>query len=434
MENVQHNSDIDDVRHLLLRTGFAESVHTVLDLRTQGVFDILQARIESSAPISSVPAPEWAEQPIALRPDFKSLPPAESLRVRQKMSKQRKEEVHELRQWWLSSLINTANPLAARMTLFWQNHFTSQQSKVRHAPLMYRQQLTLMEHAMGNFGELLGAMLQDPALLIYLDNNISRKQKPNENLARELLELFTLGEGHYKESDVKELARSLTGLSIDSSYNFQFKARHHDDSQKSLLGTTGQLGLQEVVEILLQQDALAEFIVSKLYRYFISPVVSEDAIKDFAAVYRENGHEMKPLLRAMLGSPYFLDPANRGQLVKSPIEFIVGTHRVLGSTPIDDKSILRASDSMQQILYEPPNVSGWSGGTRWINSHTLLARRRFINSMLRGDQINLSQLQNGIDDDTVSKCLLAVDHPYPEDLSEPSAIVRALHSPVYNLC
>jgi uncharacterized protein (DUF1800 family) len=364
---------------------------------------------------------------------MKSIAVSQRQDVQKALNQLQNSQIDELRAWWLVSLIRTGNPLGARMTLFWQNHFTSQQRKVRHAPLLYRQQATLMRHATGQFGKLLNQMLRDPALLIYLDNRANRRNRPNENLARELLELFALGEGNYQEKDVRELARALTGMTLDRDLQYVFRKAQHDPGEKNLLGTRGDLAADDVVDILLTQPATAVHLVRKLWRHFISPHPDSQRVDEWSRLYRESGYDLQQLLGVMFSSKAFTDPSVHGQLIKSPVELIVGTHRLMGVPPVEDISLLRACRDMQQNLYEPPNVRGWLGGTHWINSHTLLARRRFINRMLRSDVVDFSTLQNGLDPAIITAALLPLQLDTGDTKNGTALIRDALRSPAYQL-
>ena len=421
-------------RHVLQRTGFAESPGSVVRASQSSLQELIDSRLQSSAPVSPIDVPSWVDAPTELMPDKKAMAAEQVLMAREQIRQRQNSQIRELRIWWLTSLINTGNPLAARMTLFWQNHFTSQHQKVRHSQLMYRQQAMLMKHAMGKFGDMLSDILRDPAMLIYLDNRVNRRKKPNENLARELLELFTLGEGHYAENDIRELARALTGLSVNKQQRFVFNHGAHDDGEKSILGATGNIGREEVVQILLAQPATAAHLVTKLWKYFISPTPHHPTVLRWAAQYRESDYDMQKLLQEVLHSNAFLAREHYGQLVKSPIEFIAGTHRVLEVAPVDGDSLIRASRSMQQSPYEPPNVRGWVGGANWINSHTLLSRRRFINRMLRNDEINKQTLYRNLESAELLATLVPFDLHDSAGKANFSTISLALRSPAYHLC
>lgn len=432
------NTDATDntlagTRHVLQRTGFSESATTVDQTRAMSLAALLERRLHSTEPVSPLTPPDWVNDRIAARPDMKAMSDMDKRSTRATIRQRQNQQIKELRIWWINSLIQTRNPLGARMTLFWQNHFTSQHRKVRHSQLMYQQQQSFMRHATGNFGALLDDMLRDPALLIYLDNRVNRRKKPNENLARELLELFALGEGQYREKDIRELARALTGLSVDKHMEFRFNQQHHDPDEKNLLGSSGHFGQEEVVAILLAHPATATHLVNKLWRHFISETPDARLVESWAAAYRDSDYNMKVVLDILFSSDAFHHPDSHGRLIKSPVELIVGAHRVLDVPPVDGNSLVRASRSMQQILYDPPNVQGWVGGTHWINAHTLLARKRFVTLMLRNDAISFNTLQGALTEPELYAALLPAGLSTLDRSGNEHPIKLALRSPAFQL-
>ena len=400
------SESITRTRHVLQRTGFAEPPRHVVRAAVETPATLLASRLSSRAPIAPLAPPDWVDGPILDFATFRDLEEARRRAAHRRLRQIQRERLAELQAWWITSLIRTENPLGARMTLFWQNHFTSAQRKVRYVELMYRQHATLMAHATGRFGDLLLEVLKDPAMLLYLDNHRSRRGRLNENLARELLELFTLGEGAYAEHDIRELARALTGLAIDPEQAFVFREGAHDPAPKTLLGTDGVRGVDDVVEVLTGHPATARHLTAKLWRHFVSPTPEPEHVEALAEDFRAGDLDIAALLGAMLGSDAFLDPATFGTLVKSPLELVVGTHRALALAPLDPPSLVRAVRSMQQSPYEPPNVRGWVGGVQWINSATLLARRRFVNGMLRSDALDPAALRGELSADELVAALL----------------------------
>ena len=285
----------------------------------------------------------------------------------------------ELRGWWMREMLATTSPLTERMTLFWHNHFVSAQPKVRIARLMYRQNATLRAHALGNFGVFLHAIAKDPAMVVYLDSVQNRRGAPNENFAREVMELFTLGEGHYSEQDVKEAARAFTGWSLERETGvFIFRRGLHDDGIKTVLGRSGNFDGDAVLNLLLARPETAEFITAKLWREFVSPDPDPAEVARIARRFRESNYEIKAALSELLGSDAFYASANRGVLVKSPVELVVGTLRQLDLEPESALPFALAAAGMGQNLMSPPNVKGWPGGEAWINTTTLLARKQFL--------------------------------------------------------
>jgi uncharacterized protein (DUF1800 family) len=262
---------------------------------------------------------------------------------------------------------------------------------------MLSQNQTFRRNATGNFGTLLEAIIRDPAMLAYLNNNASRKQKPNENLAREIMELFALGIGSYSEQDIKEGARALTGYSFDDD-EFVFREKDHDQNPKTILGTTGRLKGEDFVKVILAQPACAQFIARKLYHFFVAdlpPLEATDndraldegtrgVIRDLASTLRSSRYELRPLLKRMFMSEHFYDARVRGQHIKSPVELVVGAVRSLGTPTRDLSLLIDAMDLMGQDLFYPPSVKGWDGGRAWINTSTLFVRQNILAYLLTG--------------------------------------------------
>jgi uncharacterized protein (DUF1800 family) len=297
----------------------------------------------------------------------------------------------ELKNWWVTELLATASPLTERMTLFWHNHFTSSLQKVRSANLMYRQNVLLRRHALGNFAELLHAVSKDPAMLVYLDAATNRRGQPNENFAREVMELFTLGEGRYTETDIKEAARAFTGWSVDpETGEFMWRPFAYDDGVKQVLGRAGSLRGEDVIDVLLAQSATAEFVTAKLWREFVSPAPRDEAERRDAARiaqrFRDSGYDVKSALRELFASDAFWAQENRAALVKSPVDFVIGTLRQLDVDFADPLPFTLLLRRLGQDLFSPPNVKGWPGGEAWINSSTLLARKQFVERLARADE------------------------------------------------
>jgi uncharacterized protein (DUF1800 family) len=371
----------DGARHLLNRVGFGATDPEIRDFarltRAQAVDRILH---------------ETRREPATRPPAFVESPALPYYKLRQMSAEQRMAEVRrnielglDLREWWMREMLTTPSPLTEKMTLFWHNHFATSQQKVRLVQLMYRQNALLRREALGNFGVLLHDIAKDPAMLVYLDNAGSRRQAPNENFAREVMELFTLGEGHYAEQDIKEAARAFTGWSLErDTLEFTFRRMWHDGGQKTVLGRTGPFDGDQVLDILLARPETAQFITAKLWKEFVSPAPDAREVKRLAAVFRDARHEVKPLLRAMLVSDAFWSEANRAALIKSPVELVVGTLRTFDIRPFTLRPAVFASALLGQNPMSPPNVKGWPGGEAWINSTTLLGRKQLVERIFRG--------------------------------------------------
>ena len=375
---------IEDARHLLGRTGFGATVDEIRRYSALSREQAVEQLLAGARREASVLPPEWVGEPL---PDMRALRDA-SPEERRAFQERETRRGFELRGWWLTEMVDTPSPLTERMTLFWHNHFTSSQQKVRAVTLMYRQNALLRRHALGNFAEMLHAASKDGAMLVYLDAASNRRGQPNENFAREVMELFTLGEGNYGEQDIREAARAFTGWSIEpGTGEFLFRRMLHDEGEKTVLGRSGRFDGDAVLDILLAQPATARFISTKLWREFISPQPRGDAqtreLETIADRFRSSGYEIRTALREVFHSRAFWAPENRGTLVKSPADLVAGSLRTLNVEFLDPLPFALVMAGLGQNLFAPPNVRGWPGGDAWINSSTLLARRQFIERLLR---------------------------------------------------
>jgi uncharacterized protein (DUF1800 family) len=289
---------------------------------------------------------------------------------------------------WLYRMIFTPHPLRERMTLFWHNHFATSIAKVQSAALMQRQNDLFRAQALRDFRVLLQAIGKDPAMLIWLDSTVNKKAHPNENYAREVMELFSLGRGHYSEKDIQEAARAFTGWFVIRD-QFAVVPRQHDDGPKTVLGRKGNWSGDDIPGILLDQSACAEWICRKLFRYFVSEShsPSEALLAPLARAFRESGYQVRVPVAMILRSSLFFDPAVRRRRVKSPVEFAVGTVRSLEvlKPTVAPAALAKSCVQMGQSLYAPPSVAGWEWGRAWINSTTLLARANLVLALLGDD-------------------------------------------------
>jgi hypothetical protein len=297
----------------------------------------------------------------------------------------RRNNAFELRAWWLYCMLYGGHPLRDKMTLFWHNHFATSIAKIQRPPLMFEQNRLMRQYALGQFGPYLLAMSKDPAMLIWLDSNSNLKQKPNENYAREVMELFSLGVNNYTEKDIKEAARAFSGWHTDGD-TFEFNARYHDDDPKTILGQTGNWNGNDVVRILLEQPTCARFLVRKLFRFFVSELAepSDRLIEPLAEKLRRSDYDLNVVVRAMLSSQLFFSEHAYRQRIKSPVEYVLGSARAIVDGPISQQHLVSRLDSMGQTLFAPPNVKGWPGAQAWINTSTLLARQNYNQRLAMG--------------------------------------------------
>ncbi len=298
--------------------------------------------------------------------------------------------------WWLYRMVYGNDALGEKLTLFWHNHFATALHGVYDLGLMLDQNELLRNHARGKFGDLLRAIEADRAMLVWLDNGRSQKEHPNENFSRELLELFTLGVGHYTEKDVREAARGLTGWRpgrdyvLNSTDEFVYEDKLADTGPKTFLGQTGPWRRDDVLRIILEQPATAEHVCRRLYRWFVSESAppSDELIQPLAAEFRASNYSIEHVVGIILRSRHFFSPAAYRQRVKSPVEFVVGTIRQL--EPVRSPNLLTLAaincEEQGQILFDPPSVKGWDGGAAWLNSATTLTRLNWVAQLLTGNE------------------------------------------------
>ena len=291
-------------------------------------------------------------------------------------------ETRRVALWWADRMVATPRPLEEKMTLFWHGHFATSETKVRDYRKLLLQNQTLREHATGNFRDLLLAVMRDPAMLVYLDNGQNVKDHPNENFGRELLELFTMGVGNYTERDIREASRAFTGWTNDV-LEFRVDREKHDDGIKEFLGQRGAFDGDDIVDIILAQPVTAEFISTKIYRFFVREVPSATTKTRLARVFREADYEVKPLLRAIYLSRDFYSSPSVATQIKSPVQLLVSTYRKLGLAGAPTIPDFNAQTRrLGQALLYPPNVAGWSGGRTWITPATLLERGNAVREIL----------------------------------------------------
>lgn len=358
---------LDHSRHLLARFAFGGSKAEIETYARLPRRRAVQRLFDSHAGKPSSPVPDWTSQ----------APPSPADRMemsRKQMRRDARAMTQELKAWWWQEMVATPRPFQEALTLFWHGHFTSESRKVKWAPLMYRQNALLRGGGLGSFADLLRGVARDPAMILYLDNQSNDRRTPNENFARELLELFTLGEGHYTETDIKEAARAFTGWRIrKSTGKFHFARHKHDNGMKRFMGRSGRLGGDDILDTVLANPRVAVWLTERAWRHFVTAEPVREAVETIADRFRASGLQVRVLLEQLALSDAFAD-APRGGLVKSPADLLVGTHRLTGKTRARGKTLARAGRRLGQDLFDPPNVKGWPGHTAWIDTASLLAR------------------------------------------------------------
>ena len=295
-----------------------------------------------------------------------------------------KIKVRELNTIWFDRLTSGKNLLRERMTLFWANHFVVREN---NAIFVRQYNNTLREHALGNFGDFVKAISKEPAMLKFLNNKQNIKRSPNENFARELMELFTLGAGNYTEKDIKESARAFTGYFHGPRGAFHLRVNHHDNEIKTFFGKRGRFDGDDIIDIILSQRQCARFICEKIYKNFVNEKLVESHIEQMTDKFYRN-YDIGKLMEFIFSSDWFYDERNFGAKIKSPIEFLAGLHKVVPYTFNNKLQLYGIQRLLGQILFDPPNVAGWPGGRSWINSNTMLLRMRLPSLLLSGAHIS----------------------------------------------
>ncbi len=403
---------IFEAAHLLRRAGFGGSPVDVKVLHSMGRHKAVESLLVPSEPLDAFAPPDWAtrEQAVAdmkeramqlqeVRRASRDLTPEEAERKRREFqqSQQRESRQHgiEGQGWWFRRMLKTKAPLREKMVLFWHDHFATSIQKVRQPALLMLQNELFRKHATGSFKELTHAIVKDPAMMLYLDTQNSKKGKPNENFAREVMELFTLGEGNYTEKDIKEAARAFTGYQLNRQNGTVFhNKRQWDNGEKTIFGKSGKFDGDGVVDVLFQQSAASELIPRKLWEYFVAENPPEEGVEALARSFREADFRVEPLLREIfLSKSFYSEKVIRNQ-IKCPIQYLVQMLKELELNEAPQGYTLSAQQQLGQQLYMPPNVAGWDWGKAWINTNTLLSRYNVAGFITKGSQESESVASN----------------------------------------
>ena len=302
------------------------------------------------------------------------------------IQKERRRYGELLNTTWLEQLAAAKNPLLEKTTLFWHGHFAC-----RIENIYAIQELNNIErkYAFGHFKDLLLAVSKSPAMLQFLNNQQNRKMHPNENFARELMELFTIGHGYYTEKDIKESARAFTGWGFDrETSEFQFRPKQNDEGEKTFFGKTGNFAGEDIIDLILANRYTAYFLCRKFYKFYVNDEPDENIIEELADTYRATDYDTGNLLKMIFKSKWFYDERNMGTKIKSPVEFITGLSRTFNISYHDKKTLIQMQRGLGQILFYPPNVAGWAGGRNYIDSSTLLLRLKIPSLILNGGVID----------------------------------------------
>ncbi len=388
----------DQARHLLNRAGFGGPRDQIAVLAGMGLNQAVDLLVDyDDIDTDSLACPEV--DPDIIRPltpqqrqarregEQKNLDQLMTDQLRRR--RKDRQQIASLAQWWVARMITTSRPLEEKLVLLWHGHFATSYRTVRDSYLMFKQNMFFRKHACDSFANLVGGIIRDPAMIRFLDNHNNRKRQPNENLARELMELFTLGEGNYTEQDIKQGAAALTGYTYRDN-EFKFRRWQHDGGFKTILGKKGAFDGDDFVRIILGQKNCATFICHKLYKFFVDDLDqsidtgAEQVILRMARVLRAGDYHIAPVLKRLFKSRHFYDPQIMDNKIKSPIQLVVGTVRMLRTPPRETLLLVDAAGQMGQELFAPPSVAGWPAGQTWINTSTLFVRQNLTAYLLTG--------------------------------------------------
>ncbi|MVN20184.1 DUF1800 domain-containing protein [Mucilaginibacter arboris] len=315
--------------------------------------------------------------------------------TRKQIQQDRNQQEKKLNTAWIERMGTTDAQLREKLTLFWHNHFACNIGNS-----LYAQQLNNVErkNALGNFKTLVLEVSKTPAMLQFLNNQQNQKGHPNENFARELMELFTLGRGNYTEDDIKQSARAFTGWAFDRNGEFTFRPRVHDEGEKTFFGKTANFCGEDIIDTILARKECASFISKKLYRYLVNDTIDENHVKQMADVFYNSNYEIKPLLEYIFTADWFYEDKNIGNLIKSPVELLVGLNRQFYISYQNPDVLIQFQRALGQLLFRPPNVAGWAGGRNWIDSSSLMYRMKIPSIILNAGLIEFEGKANPEDE------------------------------------
>ncbi len=355
---------LQKIHHLLDRAAFGPSFNELPSYGDYSLQKLTNGIFTSSRDFTEL---DVVDRESAFIRNPSSLTPEEKRAFRKKQ----RALMLDLNVAWISKMSTTGAVLREKMTLFWHDHFAC---NVKNPYFAQELNNSLRRNALGSFGKMLFEVSKSPAMLQFLNNQQNRAKSPNENFAREVMELFTLGRDHYTEDDIKNAARAFTGWGFNRDGEFVFRSKQHDYGRKTFMGKRGNFGGEDILKMLLENRQTSRYLTEKIYRYFINEEVDEDFLNSLSGGFYNSGYNIARLMYDIFTSDRFYDDANLNSLVKSPSELIVGYGRLLPVTSFDKKSIIRMQRALDQVLFMPPNVGGWPYGKEWINSTSVVYR------------------------------------------------------------
>jgi len=372
---------VKEIQHLYWRAGFGINPKDISQLSNMNRFEVVESVFKASV----------NDSPLSIDTSEIDHYTAQSIlkdkRKRVTFINDSREKLKEFNVLWFNRLVTSHEVLREKMTLFWANHFVCRDANIFH---VQQYNNTLRSHALGHFGDFVKAISKEAAMLKYLNNKQNRKRKPNENFSRELMELFTLGEGHYTEEDIKESARAFTGYNHNFQGEFILRQRQHDYGFKSFFGHRGRYDGDDIIDILLEQKQCARFVCTKVYKHFVNDIIDMDKVEELTSVFYKD-YNIENLMRYLFLSDWFYDEKHIGSKIKSPVDFVVGMSKTIPITFHKNKDVLKIQKLLGQVLLNPPNVAGWKGGKSWIDSNTIMLRLKLPSILLANAKISIKE-------------------------------------------
>ncbi len=378
------------IQHLFHRSGFGERYSVIESLNDTYIEKIVDGIFRKSDSFTDLKMESSYTLPSGKDPG--QLTDKE----RKVLQKKSREEIREMNTKWIYKMANEDSFLREKMTLFWHGHFAC---RSRVSRFCINQNNTIRKHALGKFGDLLTAISKDPAMLQFLNNQQNRKSSPNENFARELMELFTLGIGNYTENDVKEAARAFTGWGFDKEGEFRFRKGAHDFGEKTFLGFSGKFSGEDIIRIILENKQTARFITAKIYKFFVNEEENVNITDKLSEGFYDSGYDVSLLMKRIFKSEEFYDEKNIGTRFKSPVELIAGLIKLLDLKFQNPSALMRLQSALGQVLFNPPNVGGWPGGKSWIDTSSLMLRMKMPEQLFMASKIEFDYKINIEEDD-----------------------------------
>lgn len=377
---------LKSIYHLYSRIGFGINTKQALQKQQLSINEVVENELKNAQhpkPLPSIVSKEELKEILTIR---KELMVKKDKKKALKLFLKGTKLMHQYNWFFIDYLGKSNQNLLDKMTLFWLNHFVCKDKNILHFEGFVN---TIRKHALGNFSDFILAIAKTPSMIKYLNNKQNKKRSPNENFARELMELFTLGRDNYTQKDIKEAARAFTGWTHNFN-GFRFNSRQHDYEEKEFLGEKGNFDGDDIVQIILKQKQTARFICEKIYRYFVNDNINNEHVSQMEKVFYKD-YNIHNLMQFVLTANWFYHSSNVGVKIKSPIELLVGYNKVIPFKFTKPKQLSYLQKLLGQLLFFPPNVAGWKTGRNWINANSLILRLKLASVILSDGIINLDE-------------------------------------------